>query len=216
MKNKTLLPLIIISSLIFLLISCSKSPDGLPVPPIPPSNTAPSTPTYISPENSSYTTDKTIRFSWNRSYDESDYMKYNLYISDSTETLNTPLYSDFAETVKYVGGFQASQTYYWKVEAVDLSNNKTMGNTWSFTIQDEPMEQAPVPLYPQDNSENRWISLFLSWDDARFIDSGQIVYDCYLNSDLAPANEIAHGISATSLETTNLLYGTDYTWKIIA
>ncbi|HPJ90147.1 MAG TPA: hypothetical protein PLO84_13605 [Thermotogota bacterium] len=218
MKKGYIFTILIVIFMCFLLISCAsklKAPDPTPAP-TPTVNTPPSTPTYVSPGNAAIVDNSLILFTWNRSQDDGAYIVYNFYLSDDPTQLATPLYTRIQDTAKYIGGLQASTTYYWKVEAMDDLDLTTSGEVWSVFIEQDYQNDPAVPVLPADDALDCWLNLYLEWEPASFFHDGPVVYDVYYGERYQSPELVAHDISATSLEVTGLAYATEYSWKIVA
>lgn len=218
MKKPYILTIFLVVLISIFLISCtgkSKIPDPV-IPPVPAVNNPPSTPTYISPQNGGIIDDGVFLFRWNRSHDDGAYIVYNFFLSNDPTQLATPLYKRIQDTDKLIGGLQASTTYYWKVEAMDDLDKTTCGEVWEVFVEQDYTDDPAVPLLPADGTQDCWLNLYLSWEDADFFHDGTVVYDVYFNERYQSLDEYAHDLSATTLEVTGLDYNTEYSWKVVA
>lgn len=96
-------------------------------------NYAPFSPELVSPENDSQQSATTsISLNWNAAdANISDTLTYELYFGeDATLTLIDDSLSDKSHTVSVESG----KSYSWKVNVKDQNGAKSIGQTWSFTV----------------------------------------------------------------------------------
>ncbi|WP_434978721.1 hypothetical protein [Daejeonia sp. YH14] len=96
------------------------------------SNHAPFAPELVSPtDGGNYTIGGNTIFRWKCTDPDGDVLKYDLYLG--TDKNNLQLVKA-AETNDYFTftNLSVGKIYYWRVDAVDVKGNKTIGQVWSF------------------------------------------------------------------------------------
>ena len=96
------------------------------------SNFAPFTATLISPEHKSSINAGTIVLSWNGSdANIDDVLSFDLYFGEFSDP---PLFQSGLLIKTLDVTVETGKTYYWKVNIIDNSEAKTIGQVWGFTI----------------------------------------------------------------------------------
>lgn len=95
-------------------------------------NTAPFTAKLENPENQGNIFGSSITLKWNGSDSNTgDILKYDVFFGNSPDPkLRESNISDSSYQVTIESG----KTYYWKVNTIDNSNAKSIGQVWSFTV----------------------------------------------------------------------------------
>ena len=86
-------------------------------------------PELISPTMNAYISSNKVILEWNCTDIDNDDLVYNLYLG-KTE-IPTLIQSAISDTTLEVT-VDSNATYFWKVEAIDIHNGKTVGQLWSF------------------------------------------------------------------------------------
>ncbi len=123
----------------------------------------PSVPVLVSPVDGAYISDSIPTFVWHTSIDVHSIIDYYIleYADNpsfaSMESLNVidTTYTPFSGLL--------DTTYYWKVKAVDIANNKSdFSEIWDFEI-DTYTPDAPTLLSPSDNSWFNDTTIVFEW-----------------------------------------------------
>ncbi len=92
-------------------------------------NHLPFMPNLVAPLNYSSVNTTTTDLQWSCSDIDNDVLSYDIYFGTTT----TPtLVQSAHDTTTYNVTLTGSTTYYWKIDAIDSHNNKTLGTVWSF------------------------------------------------------------------------------------
>jgi len=92
-------------------------------------NHLPFMPNQIAPQNNSSLNTATTNLEWSCSDTDNDVLTYDIYFG----TTSTPtLIESKITTTTYTVNLDANTTYYWKINATDIHDGKTLGQTWSF------------------------------------------------------------------------------------
>ena len=97
---------------------------------IPQENHLPFMPELIAPTMNTTINSNKVNLEWNCADIDNDDLVYNVYLG-KTET--PILISSNLTTTSLEVNIDSESTYYWKVEAIDSHNGKTIGQVWSFT-----------------------------------------------------------------------------------
>jgi len=99
--------------------------------------------------------------------DVNDTVLYNVYFGTN---INPPLVSAGQSETSFDPGLLEYNTFYfWKIEAIDIYGNVTVGLVWSFLTQTEPIPAKPTNLSATLVSTTQ---VDLSWDDNSNNESG--------------------------------------------
>jgi len=96
-------------------------------------NSAPFTAKLVSPadENSDVVAG-TITLTWEGADSDNDTLKYDLFFGESSDF--TSAFEENLTTESKEVTVESGKTYYWKVNSIDPSNAKSIGQVWSFTV----------------------------------------------------------------------------------
>ncbi|MBN1384337.1 MAG: hypothetical protein JW983_05630 [Elusimicrobia bacterium] len=99
-------------------------------------NEGPSAPVLVLPLNGSYNSIGSLKFVWQESTDPNteDFLTYTLYYSSSIYFVYQTTVPDITETEYTPTDLIEEVTYYWKVEAIDPFNSKTVSDMFSFLV----------------------------------------------------------------------------------
>jgi hypothetical protein len=95
------------------------------------SNSLPSVPQLISPDNNSIVSDLEVELNWEANDEDEEQLRYELYFG----TTETPalLVENLLENTYFIRNLNNGKTYYWQIKAIDERNGTTIGQVWSFT-----------------------------------------------------------------------------------
>ena len=95
-------------------------------------NHAPFTAALIAPENESNIDAGTISLTWKGSdTDTNDLLTYELYFGES---IDPPISQSGISVATFAVMVESGKIYYWKVNTIDDSGAKTIGQVWEFTV----------------------------------------------------------------------------------
>ncbi len=97
-------------------------------------NTAPFTAEIVSPTNESSVSAGSITLTWKGvdSNDATSALKYDVYFGESS-TFTSAIEEGLTTQSKEVS-VESGKTYYWKINTIDPSNAKSIGQVWKFTV----------------------------------------------------------------------------------
>lgn len=96
------------------------------------SNHAPFSATSIAPENESNINAGTISLTWEgNDADVNDVLSYDLYFGEASDP---PILQTDMLVETFDVAVETGKTYYWKVNTIDDSGAKTIGQVWEFTV----------------------------------------------------------------------------------
>lgn len=210
MKN-----ILYITLISFLLFSCGNNE------PIAPKNTAPTTPTLVSPTNNKLCINNSVSFEWDFSIDaEKNPIIYQLQVSTDNQ------FSQNVNTIETTSNFQnidleKGKAYYWRVKATDnknaSSNYSSINNFYTEALAlSNHLPFLPQIINPDNNSTIFSSDVTLRWS-ASDVDAADVLsYDLYLGTDNPPTLKVGNAISADYLYISSLQYSRIYYWRIIA
>ncbi|MBN1926799.1 MAG: gliding motility-associated C-terminal domain-containing protein [Prolixibacteraceae bacterium] len=174
------------------------------LPPIP------SVPELISPIYEADNQSLSVEFSWNIALHADS---YTLQVSMNPD-FSSPLINqnDLTENGYSAGDFQNETTYYWQVCATNAGGT-SCSDVWQFTTIPE-MPESPVLISPENNAENRPLSLQFNWEVTPNAEN----YTIQISIDPGFEN-IVHSqsnISSTSYSFENCDEETTYYWRVQA
>ena len=95
-------------------------------------NTAPFTAELISPEDEGSETGTTVNLQWNGAdANTTDTLKYDVYFSTDADPT---MVEENLDTNNLEVTVEAGKMYYWKVNTIDNSGAKSIGQIWSFMV----------------------------------------------------------------------------------
>jgi hypothetical protein len=181
-------------------------------------NTAPSIPSLLSPDNNLLCISSKLNFEWTSSTDD-DGDAINYYYEVSTDNMfgNIAKSGTLKETIKNLQ-LEKETAYYWHVRAIDSKGNKSdFSETWNLYTENIPLENH-LPFMPELIAPKMDITLnintvTLEWDCSD-IDNDDLIYNVYFGKSGTPELISSHQ-SETFIEV-NLDSNSDYHWKIEA
>ncbi len=179
-------------------------------------NTPPDVPSQPSPADGAINQQLTKTLSWTGGDpDVGDTLTYKVYFGTDTNPENN-LAQTTTVTEYDPGTLQLSQTYYWKVAAVDGYNAETEGDTWHFTTIISNPPNKPSGPSPANGAEEQSWSLTLSWTGGDPDSDDTVSYDVYFGT-LANPPLVKRSWLETSYTHTALLRPLNtYYWRIVA
>ena len=103
-------------------------------------------------------------------------------------------------------------TYIWRIDAVN-EDGTTVGDTWTFVTEPEPLEppaKAVDPM-PANGAANQPVGVHLMWADG----GGAASYNVYLAVEGTTLAMVADGVATTTFAPPEpLAYETSYTWRV--
>lgn len=203
-------------TLTFALAACGGS--GGKTPPTPKPNTAPTTPSLVSPVNNSLCINNTQTFSWKAATDaEGDAISYELQLASNNTFTNNASIISTTNTSKSIT-LNKGKAYYWRVRAKD-SKKKTGNYSSVFQFYTEGEEQSNIlPFLPQLESptlntvvQTKEVTLRWKASDA---DGDVLTYTVYFGETNPPTNSIATNISEKQYNKTLASLKTYY-WYVV-
>jgi len=168
-----------------------------------------STPTLIlkAPVNGAEAIGSDVGFVWSGSDPDEDRLQYKLYLGldqDNLEAIATT--SDTFSHYQAISG----KEYYWKVVADD-GKHTVSSIVRSFTTNTIPVVSL---LNPENGAANLDKPVTLSWSGTDADINDMLQYTVYLDTDPEPMERIAADIKTTTIEVSDLMFGTKYYWKV--
>ena len=172
----------------------------------------PDTPELNSPEDDAIGLMTAVLFDWEV---VSGAETYSLQLSEDSgfnEIVND--IDDIEDTSQEIAGLDEDQTYYWRVNATNVSGNSGWSAVWSFTTAPPAPQQAPELLSPEDGSEDVSTSLSLEWQEVE----GATWYELQVATDENFEQQVVtmDDIEATSTEIEELEYEEIHYWRVRA
>lgn len=196
-----------------LFFSCGSGSDDNP------KNTAPTTPTLVTPTDNKLCVDNTVIFQWNNSTDTStDVITYQIQIAKDNQ---------FSQIAKSTEGTANSQTialekntaYYWRIKATD---NKNLSSDYSITYKFYTAGEAvinhlpfaPELVQPAINTILNTAKATLKWNATDVDVNDVLVYDVYFGTVNPPTQKVVENKAANSVEVT-IEAAKAYFWKVV-
>lgn len=204
-----------IAGLIF--ASCSSGGGDDPEP--TPVNTAPTTPTLVSPADNKLCLDNTVSFQWNVSTDEQkDPIVYEIQVAKDnafTQIISTLKNSSPSTDIS----LEKNTAYYWRVKA---SDSKELASAYSTTFKFYTSGEAavnhlpfaPEIISPAINTTLTATTATLKWNASDVDTADVLTYDVYFGTANPPTEKISENKSEKSVEAT-LETGKQYFWKVV-
>jgi hypothetical protein len=164
-----------------------------------------STPLPISPANGAINLPLTVTLNWSTSSGATSYQIVGAGGAGiSNQILTTTAFS--------IGGLRNSTSYYWQVQAINLSGSSNWSVAWSFTTG--PLTATPTLAMPSNGTINVPLSPTLSWNSVASATS----YDLRIFTDTLYNLTIINqtGISSVSANIEGLLNSSNYFWQVRA
>lgn len=178
-------------------------------------NEGPSAPSNPSPANASDDQPLSPQMTWQVSVDpEGDDVTYDIYL-DTADPPVSKVDSNLTSASYNSSPLGYGTRYYWQVVAKDDHGNATSGPVWNFTTGDNGPPTQPSGPSPGSGVPDQPITVELSWSPSTDPEQDAIVYDIYLGTS-SPPPLFASGLTQTTYDPGDLLYGTTYYWQIIA
>lgn len=97
------------------------------------SNSLPSVPQLVTPDNSSVIAELEIELQWEATDEDEDLLRYDLYFGTSSSPV---LIEENLEKNSYsINNLSPSTTYYWHIKVRDENSGVAIGQVWSFETQ---------------------------------------------------------------------------------
>jgi formylglycine-generating enzyme required for sulfatase activity len=178
-------------------------------------NQAPPLPSSPLPENGAIDIPTSSNLSWQCVDPDADPLTFDIYLSTS----NPPFLwqNNISEFSLSTGVLQENTMYYWKIVAKDNHNNATTGTVWQFKTMNSIENEAPaIPSNPNPQQGAIAVALpvTLQWT-CTDPENDPILYDVYFGANINPPLAQT-ALNTTSFQTTGLLNGTQYYWRIVA
>ncbi len=137
---------------------------------------------------------------------------YTFQVS-SDSVFSTMFYADSTvkDTIKFVGNFQETTKYFWRVKANNASGSGQWSNVWSFNTLRLPPDR-PILNFPNDKITGVSLDINLVWLKAKGADSYQleIAFDSLFSNLLYSDSSLTD----TSKLITKLNEGIKYFWRV--
>lgn len=141
-----------------------------------------------------------------------DNVLFNVYLGTST---NPPLYqSDVQTDYLNYSGLNQETTYYWKIEARNVSQS-VFGPVYTFTTKragNYPPEKAFNP-YPRYDTQSVSTNITLGWT-GKDNDNDPLTYNVYVGSSLLSLILNGSDLTTNYYELNDLGYGRNYYWRV--
>ena len=165
------------------------------------------------PQNGQTNVSTSTQLSWQCYSPDGSFLNYTVFFGTSA---NVQVATQTTNNYYNPGTLMASTTYYWKVEAQNLSGGTSTSPLWHFTTK----QKAGLPPLPPSNSspsngatEVQPASVKLSWQDSD-PQGYPLKYMVYLGK--VGAMTLIATTSTPTYTVNNLNYGTVYNWQIVA
>jgi chitinase len=173
----------------------------------------PSAPTLSSPTNGATGVAINPTLSWNSSTGATS---YGVQVSTSSNFSTTVVNQTGIATTSYAAtGLASSTTYYWRVNATNVSGTSGWSSTWSFTTAaPPPPPAAPTLASPTNGATDISTNPTLSWNAS----SGATSYSLQVSTNSSFSSTVVNqtGIATTSYAATGLASSTTCYWRVNA
>ncbi|SHF87715.1 hypothetical protein SAMN05444396_102204 [Flavobacterium segetis] len=212
--------IIAIVGLTALLFSCGGGGTDEPAPAPVAQNTAPSTPTLVSPTNSKLCVSNNLALEWNASVDaENNPIVYQTEIA--TDNLFTQIVkTNEGTTPTFSVTLEKGKAYYWRVKATDSKNAASAySTTFNFYTEGVAIVNylpfSPSLIQPEINATVSRASVTLKWAASDVDASDVLTYDLFLGTTNPPTTKVVDNKTLTFYEATSLQATSIYYWKIV-
>ncbi len=178
-------------------------------------NDPPITPYDPTPANNSQNINIHTTLRWKSGDKDGDNVTYDVYFGTS---ITPPLVSEHQTNTSYEPpSLDYATTYYWRIVACDIHNTTSTGPRWQFSTKDSNSPpRKPYDPAPRIHQQNVPLNVTLTWRGGD-PDPGDIVtYDIYFGNTTPPTLLKTGHPNTSYTPSQQLLYNTDYYWKIIA
>ena len=168
-------------------------------------------PQLVSPDDGAKNVSTSPTLDWTN---VSGALSYSLqYTTDSKFQSNVVEFRGIARPPYSLTGLSANETYYWRIQAVDMGGTSEWSNDRKFTTGSGQLA-APRPFAPTDGEEGVSTSPTLSWE----ISPGALSYALQYTTDKNFKNDATtiDGIGKTSYTLDGLLKQQTYYWRVRA
>lgn len=163
-------------------------------------NQAPNLPINPMPENATTGTSIMLNLSWNGEDPDGDELEYEVLLGINPTSLSSIRIT--TESSIYLENLDYDSTYYWQVKSDDKKGGITEGDIWSFTTEEEPINNLPNKpiLYGPGNTTYAGIDIddegiVLNIEKGTDIDGDPLAYEVYFGTD---KTEIKNAITTSS------------------
>ncbi len=179
-------------------------------------NTPPDKPASPSPPDGAVNQPVETNLTWTSTDpDAGDSLVYKVYFgTDTNPDTNPPV--DVSSAEYSPGPLQLSQTYTWKVVAIDSHNAETEGDPWKFSTSISNPPLKPSAPSPGDGAEDQPVTITLSWKGGDTDNADIVTYDIYFGTKNTPplAKE---ALEEPAYSPSRILRPrTTYYWKIVS
>tara|TARA_R110001599_G_scaffold184627_5_gene378680 strand:- start:127259 stop:132175 length:4917 start_codon:yes stop_codon:yes gene_type:complete len=168
----------------------------------------PEAPVLLSPEDEAMDLEITSLFEWSSVKNAES---YTLQISEVSDFTTMFFESTLTDTMETAGEFDYQSVYYWRVKASNSTGDSDFSTTFSFTVKGEDAS-VPVPLSPENNSENVSVSPQFIWNNAQ----GAVQYEFQLSDEAEFNTTLASDIQSdtTTGISVDLNFESSYFWRV--
>ncbi len=194
--------------------SCGGGGGDNPVP----VNTAPSTPSLVSPTNNLLCIDNPVTCQWNASVDlDGDVITYQIEVAkNSAFTLDKQTFNSQSTTQSVP--LEEDVAYYWRVKATDGEASSAYSSVFKFYTYGlgvtNHLPFSPELVSPALNSVQTGATVNLQWTASDVDTSDSLTYDVYFGTTELPTNVISTNQSTSILNKT-VSPSTTYYWKVV-
>ncbi len=179
----------------------------------------PTKPILIAPSNGNTVPVNEVMLKWQKSDLATS---YRVQVGTSATFTSGLVYENSAVTGTelLIPGLIEGRTYYWRVNAINLSGASSFSEAWSFsTSTSSPTPSMEVPgkaelSSPTNGATNQNTSLTFSWK----VTAGATTYRLQVSDkrDFSSLFYDRSGLSSTSQAVTGMKEGTEYFWRVRA
>jgi len=182
---------------------------------LPPPPPIPTSPTIVSPVNGSTSQPVNLTLSWNAAVDAAT---YGVQVSTSSN-FSSLLVNDIGVTTltKSLAGLTEGTTYYWRINATNVSGTSPWSAVNSFSTVAPPVTAipaAPVLSSPSNMAKSQVTSPTLTWSAV----TGATGYGLQVSTDVNFLTTTVNltGLTSVNRALTGLTDGTTYYWRVNA
>ena len=180
-------------------------------------NNPPSVPSDPNPEDGETQIPINTCISWISEDPDGDNVTYDVYFGEYDQYNLPPLVSNNQTDNTYCPEelLDFNTEYEWMIATWDIYGEKTLGDEWSFTTEQNYPPNKPSDPDPPDKATEVPINTILKWTGGDPNEGDKILYDLYFGTD-SPPPLFVEDITQQAYDPGEMEVDTIYYWQIVA